>query len=219
MEPVGAGFQINLATDLDTLPTWGMGIEAGLPTHLTIQLSDGTSFEVDLGNATTVGDVIDAIEVASRLTVGGADRVSVTLNADNNGLDLQDLTYVALADDLDGIFSVKSANGSFASIVLGIMGEDDNDDGVLNGRALHGESLANRLYVQDFNVDLTVQTTADDIDATANFGIVEIGIENGTGEASASLNLSLIDPDSSGKIYLERDDRGRHPEHHWHAST
>ena len=199
LSPLGTGFHISDSTSLSSLPTWGMGIDPTKPADLSITLSDGSSFTVDLGTAQNIGDARALIAAASES--GGIPRVSVVVNSSSNGLSVVDLTYEP-GGDFDSRFKIAGANGSFAPLVLGILAEDDNDDGLIEGLPLHGESLANRLFLNDVQFDVLVQATAADIDATANFGIVNVGIRDGSGEASAQLSLALNDPDSDGRIYL-----------------
>ena len=199
LTPLGQGFSISESTALDTLPTWGMGIESGKSAHLEITLSDDTSFLVDLSSAVTIGDVVTAIEAASE--VASTPRVVASINGESNGLRIEDLTFDSEVE-LDGRLTIAAAEGSFAPIILGILGEDDNDSGVIRGRALHGETLGDRFYFEAFTASLRVQATADDIDALGDFGFVEVGVENGSGEASAELSLAFNDPNNDGRIYF-----------------
>ena len=199
LSPFGTGFSITDSTLLSSLPSWGKGIDATKPADLKITMSDGAVFSVDLGTASNIGNVRNLIAQAS--VNAGVPRVAVTINAASNGLVIQDLLFPTAGNPVSR-FKVDASNGSFAGVILGLTGEDDDDNGQIIGRALHGESLANRFYVKDFNVNLLVQATASDIDATADFGIVNVGIQNGKGEATATLNLTLRDPNSDGRIYL-----------------
>ena len=166
--------------------------------HLSITPRIGSVFMVDLEGVTTIGDVIDRIEAAS-------PDLSVDLTEDGRGLKVTDSSYdpaVDNEDDLNDRFTISAANGSFAGVILGLVEEDDGDDGIIEGRPLGGASFSERFFVEDFTATLEVNAVAEDIDALASFGIVEVGVENGNGEANASLELVLNDPDSDGRIFL-----------------
>jgi flagellin-like hook-associated protein FlgL len=84
-----------------------------------VTLKDGTEVEVDLAGASTVQDVLTMINDAAAgagLTVGtGLDFVA-SLNADGNGISLEDNTTGTTT-------VVEQMNGSFAAHDLGIIGE------------------------------------------------------------------------------------------------
>jgi flagellar hook-associated protein 3 FlgL len=87
----------------------GVRIEAGVD-DFQIELGDGsTVIPVNLDGATTVQDVIDAIN-----TAGGGD-VTATLAADGNG--------ITLTDNIGGgsDFKVTALNSSFAAQDLGLL--------------------------------------------------------------------------------------------------
>ena len=91
----------------------GVRLSAEESADLTITLSDGSAaLEIDLGTASTVGDVIDLINEAS------PGNLSAAISADGNRLELNDLTAGG------GTFTVESAEGSSAAEDLGIVYSD-----------------------------------------------------------------------------------------------
>ncbi|QDU33302.1 Flagellar hook-associated protein 2 [Poriferisphaera corsica] len=84
-------------------------------------------FTVDLGKATTLGDVIDKINEAA--TTAGIS-VTADISADGTGLALNDGT----GSGTD--FRVNVINGSQAAVDLGIEGYDADGDGVMSDRLI-----------------------------------------------------------------------------------
>jgi len=89
----------------------GRGVSTGEGDDATFTLSDGTSFGVDLSGATTIGDVISAINTAA----GNPGTLVASLATNGNGMVLTDSSGGA------GTLSVGRANGSQAADDLGIM--------------------------------------------------------------------------------------------------
>jgi len=94
-------------TDLAVLNE-GLGVETAAGNDIRIDLHDGSSVEVDLSSAATIGDVIAAINAA------GGGSVTAGLAADGNGLVLTDTTAGG------GAFRVIDINNSRAAEDLGI---------------------------------------------------------------------------------------------------
>ncbi len=125
----------------------GIDPETGLPdptreTDFRVTLSDGSTFDVDLTDEQTLGDVITSIQTAS----GGLVTVSI---ADDNGLVLTDLSGGA------GDFYVEPLNGSSAAEDLGIQKRSNSatltgDD--VGGVAVHG-LFASLLALRDALLD------------------------------------------------------------------
>ena len=86
---------------------------------LRITARDGTGFEVALGAARTMGEVVDAINAA------GGGKVTADIPAGGNGIRLNDGTGAA------GAFTVTALNGSKAAADLGI--ETSAANSVING--------------------------------------------------------------------------------------
>lgn len=103
----------------------GLGIRtrAGL-NDFRITARDGTQFSVNLDDASTLGDVLDAINTA------GGGKVTASINDDQRSLKLTDNTGGS------GTLLVEARNNSMAAADLGIDGGDTNDDGVLHGNQL-----------------------------------------------------------------------------------
>lgn len=84
---------------------------------LSFSLHDGTTFTVDLDGATTVGEVLDAVEAAATnagLTFGAAGDFNISLAENGNGFVVEDNT--AGGND----FEVANAEQSLAAEQLGI---------------------------------------------------------------------------------------------------
>ena len=88
---------------------------------INITTAGGGSFDVNLSNAVTIQDIADTIGEAS-----GGD-VTVTLNAQQNGLRLIDNTGGGPG------FAVTAVNDSLAAVDLGLLGADDDGDGEIEG--------------------------------------------------------------------------------------
>lgn len=89
-----------------------------------INLRDGSSVDIDLDGITTLSQLITKINTAS----GG--NVIARVNADGTGLELVDQTAGA------STFRVVALNDSSAAADLGLLGEDQDADGVLTGARL-----------------------------------------------------------------------------------
>lgn len=122
------GTQINRITTATRLAALndGRGIRtntAGLD-DLLITRHDGSTFGVDLASATTVGDVIDAINDA-------ATSVTASLGDDGVSIKLVD------SDPYSGTeLSAASGTGSYAAMDLGLTAGDSDHDGTLAGDRL-----------------------------------------------------------------------------------
>jgi len=104
----------------------GQGVRLGSSgPDLQITRRDGTSFQVELGSATTIQDVINAINAAD---AGGG--VTAGFSATGNGIILTDATGGA------GALAVSDLNFSKAASDLGIAGSTTG--AVLSGRDVNG---------------------------------------------------------------------------------
>jgi len=104
----------------------GNGVANATGSDLTIKTRNGTTYAIDLGQSTTIGGVIDAINK----TTGG--KVTASINADGTGLKLVDSTTGG------GAFSVTSPNGSTTAADLGI-------DGAASGGQIDGSPVQAQL--------------------------------------------------------------------------
>lgn len=174
----------------------GVRVNTSLP-DLSIQRRDGTSFTVSLSGSTTLGAVIDKINSAS-----GGDLVA-SVSDDGVGLKLTDSSV-----DNGSTLTVTALNSSKAASDLGILGADDNGDGVISGsrlvaginsrliRNLNGGTgaglgviaVTNRAGVA-FAVDLTGAGSISDVLAAIN-------------DAGASRNISASLNDAGNGIKL-----------------
>ncbi|MEO9594516.1 pentapeptide repeat-containing protein, partial [Rhodopirellula bahusiensis] len=171
---------------------------------LTILLRDTTAFGVNLDGAVTLGDVIDRINAA-------ATDVSTDVEA------TFDVDRLVLTDRSSGQadFRVRAVSDiqsivSPAAQLLGIaaVGEDNDVISVIEGRALHGDSILNHFFVDTSfqgdsgsNIVLSARIEADDIDLQAALGILDIGIVDGTAEIDLGTSVGFVDPD--GRLTLD----------------
>src|SRR6185503_1019696 len=94
-------------TSLSTLND-GTGIQLRSGNDLHVSLANSTSVDIDLGSATTLGDVISKINSAS------SGQVTATISGDGNRLQLQDNTTGS------GTFSVANVGTGTAADDLGL---------------------------------------------------------------------------------------------------
>ena len=186
-----SGFQLQQSMPLASLNGGkGVGIPSDSPTQLNdlrITLRDGSTVNVDLSSSfTTVGEVLTAITNASPFLTATIDP------------DTQQAIRLTDTSTFDGvsIFSVSSLPGSLAALDLGLVGADADGDGVITGGALHGVSSSDRFFIDATNSTLSgdLSLIANDVDATARAGFVDVSVVNGTGTATASASVSLTDP-------------------------
>ncbi len=190
LERLGAGTpQLTEASRLDEIfRAFGddvVGIRTTAGMDIRVETRDGGSFEVDLSGATTIGDVLVA------LTQEG---VTATISEDGYSIDLVDST------EGDGRFKVGPAqDGAFASTDLGINLQDLEDDGVLNGSPLHGDTLLERFFIRDTGVTADVTFGAEDLTAQAQFGFIELelGGEDDPGSATVELGVEFALEDTA----------------------
>lgn len=214
------GFTINADADA----AGKLGLETGYNTansrDLLISTQNGTGYYVTLDDATTIGDVIEKIVLATggSGTVTGTDviagltfgAVEVAWNDSRTGLKLIDKTT-----DTGSVLAATVLNGSQAGLDLRIVGVDGLDDGgefdgVINGGQIASVTLADRFYVEDAVVsgDLSV---SGNIKASALFGnFVGIALD-GNGNLNAGIEMGLKDPGTGtpgGKVTLAELVRG-----------
>ena len=115
---------ITASTSLSTLND-GAGVRMTAGTDFTITTVDGSSFGVDLGSVSTVGDVLTAIGTAT----GGA--VVASVGADGHSIELSDTTVPG-----GGNLTVTPAAGSNAALDLGLLVSSElaGDPSALAGR-------------------------------------------------------------------------------------
>jgi flagellar hook-associated protein 2 len=113
-----AGTSLSLLND-------GNGVQLRAGNELTITFADESSINVDLEDAETLGDVLDALNAASPA------KLSAAIAADGNRLELSDLTAGA------GEFAVESVGGGTAAEDLGLTAAASGDT-ITGGRLASG---------------------------------------------------------------------------------
>ncbi len=86
----------------------GNGVPLATGADLLVSLADGSSLSVDLASATTLGEVLDAVNAANPA------KLSASIAADGSRLELTDLTSGA------GTFAVSSVGSGSAAAALGL---------------------------------------------------------------------------------------------------
>ncbi|WP_197524718.1 SdrD B-like domain-containing protein [Botrimarina hoheduenensis] len=190
---------------------------------LSVVLSNGAKFDVNLDGVETLGQAMAAIEAASE--VSSVPRVDVVINGDTNGLDVIDLTTgavlfgvsagrVTLREEQQASapfdYIATSTIGSPAGLGLGVLGAEENvSANIVEGTPLHGLGLADRLFIVEAapnHKHLTVTATvAAEFDVTAALG--EIALDLNTVDSdpltfTVEVGVHLTDPDSSGEIFV-----------------
>ncbi len=177
---------------------------------LGFSLRDGTVYEVNLDGLTRLDEVVAAI--ASQTN----NKVVVLENA-AKGVDLVDLSA---AGTEDRTFRVDQLGGSTVLLGMGwgdpeddgaggllLIAADEDGDGRIEGRPLHGDSILKHVFIRDASLEGSIALSIPDVDAQARFGPVGIEVADGTGALTAHLALSLQDPDlrpsTIGRIYLD----------------
>jgi flagellar hook-associated protein 2 len=107
-------FSLHEATKLSLLND-ATGVQLKSGNDLTVTLADESTVEIDLGDAKTLGDVIEAINAAS------PTKLSATIGTDGNRIELTDLTTGS------GTFAVADVGGGTAARDLGLLTEATGD--------------------------------------------------------------------------------------------
>jgi flagellar hook-associated protein 2 len=105
---IGSAVQKLHATTRLTSLNDGTGVPLAAANDLAITLADATTLNVDLGNAETLGDVLDALNAAAPA------KLSAAIAADGNRIELTDLSAGA------GTFAVLSVGAGTAAEALGL---------------------------------------------------------------------------------------------------
>jgi Ca2+-binding RTX toxin-like protein len=155
--------------------------------QIRVTLRNGGRHELAITDSTTVDDVMGRLRAATRGQTG--DQLLVEADAAGYRLRLRDLTEGSSS------FAIQAINGSNAAIDLGLVGVDDNGDGLIEGRPLHGDDWTKRLFVQDARAtaSATIATPAPiDVSAAA---IGFLGVSGKVSvDARATLSASLRSP-------------------------
>lgn len=173
---------------------------------LLIQLRDGSHpIPVNLNRpdpdnpataSTTVADLVAAINAAG----GGKFAAELATRGTETIIKLTDHTTG------DQVFTIAQADSSLAGFVLGLLGEDDDGDGMLQSGPLQIDTRADHLFLRDTLLRGDVSLTAPDIGASARFGPqgfgVGIDVVGGTLAGILTLEASLKHPNQDGRIEL-----------------
>jgi flagellar hook-associated protein 2 len=114
-------FTLSAKTALKTLND-GTGVQLLSGNDLSIALADGSTVQIDLGTAKTIGDVIAAINAAA------PTKTSASISSDGNRIELQDLTSGG------DTFEVSNVGTGTAATDLGLT--NDAVAGTITGRRL-----------------------------------------------------------------------------------
>jgi len=154
-----------------------VGIRTTSGLDVRVETRDGGSFEVNLSAADDIGDVLGELN---------RDGVIAQITEDGYALELLDTT------EGDGRFKISPAqDGAFAATDLGINLQDLDDDGLIVGTPLHGDTLLERFFLRDTSVEAGVEFTADDVSASARFGFLELALGGEDDPGSVSLDLGV----------------------------
>jgi Ca2+-binding RTX toxin-like protein len=195
----------------------------GAVPDLTITLRDGRSFTADfsgLSSASTLQDV--ATVIAASAPVGA---FVARVDDEEQGFVFEDSTQPSGPESR---FRIQTSNGSMVGLLLGIIGRDEDDDGVINGAALHGDSLSRHARLEELPefdtgagfqfVAGQVALTAENVGAKAQFGglvCLEIGfhdpdgngplpsVPNGSGQIAIDAGVTLNDPTPTDGLTLD----------------
>jgi len=183
------GSQINKIGDNSLLNNLndgnGVSVRSGA-NDFRLATADGSTYDVDLTDAATIGDVIEKIDTASS--------GNVTASVASDGVSLQ------LTDNTTGgsTFTVTALNDSDAAADLGLLGSDGNGDGAIDGHRLSSQinSKLTRFLNGGSGVGLgTISITdrsgaSDNIDLSGASSINQIidAINNSSVDVTAALN-------------------------------
>lgn len=178
--------QVSPATSLSISDASALGFSDGQtqPTDadLMITLHNGQTKSVSLrglGESATLAAVFQAINTATGGTVTG----QVYEDA-SNANDALDGRAIVLTDHSSGTgqFTISAANGSLAGVPtygLGIIGTEGPDGTIVSG-PLDGDSPLDHIFVQNVSANASLSASLTNINATANLGIVSVGVSGGS---------------------------------------
>ena len=203
LKPLGTNFPIEETTPLADLNA-GRGVrhvdDPNFENLDAVQIAfrDGSSLAVNLYGAATVGQAMEKLQDAS------PEKLLVEL-VDTNGDKVKDSLKLTdrSSPSNEGVFTITGLNGSLAGagLGLGILGNDEDSDGVTDGvifsAPLHGQSQTDHFFLQDkptiqANVGLSIPQDPG-FNAQARLGMVGIAVDKGYGSANASIKLELKD--------------------------
>jgi len=144
---------------------------------LEIELRDGTTVEVNFDSLVDdatgalledkrIRDVLDLFDVPG----------SLSSSLDNGRIVLTDLTTPT---GTLPVFNVSGVNQSMTGLALGITGQDDDADGVIEGEILRAEMFEDLVFIEDASLTAGLNFLAEDVTADAQFGPLALGIADG----------------------------------------
>lgn len=189
LKPLGTGPNSITLADTTLLAdlNQGMGIldiESGSGEDLEIALRDGSLHRVSFDGLTTIGEVLSILN----LVAPGSLRAELyEVSGGTTGIQLTD------SSTGPAVFSVASVEYSLAGLGLGIIAsaedsQDADEEAVIVGNPLHGDTPANHLFVQE-QLDPagnpipiatgTVSLQAENFQASGNLGFTSVTIDAG----------------------------------------
>ncbi len=177
----GADFPFTATTPLATLNR-GAGIETMAGNDLQLKLRNGQVLGVNLSGLTTVGQVATAIEAA-----GPTGALEVIIDEEAKRLIVIDATSG------NGPLHIERVGQSLAVFGLGIAGQEAS--GRMEGAPLHGETIADLIFVREVDrpaLTATTRLVSDDFDAQARIGFVDVGVVDGSilGQLTATIGVA-----------------------------
>ncbi len=188
----GADFRFTAATLLSSLNR-GQGVETVSGDDLQVTLRNGQSFGVNLSGLTTVGQVVTAVEGA-----GPAGAVEVLIDEDAKRLIIVDATGG------NGTLRIERFGQSLAAFGLGIAGQEAS--GRIEGAPLHGETIADLIFVRELDrpaIKATTRLIGDRFDAQARIGFVDVGVIDGSILAQLTSTIAVADLGTPGQYDQE----------------
>ncbi len=196
LEQPGAGFGFGNLTYLSDL-NGGKGIPTeAARTDLRITLSNGKTKDLDLSSVTTIEQLITALKSGADFTNDLVVEFDTQRNLISGSTYNQGLILIDKSTSVNGgKLKFEMLNGSLAGPTLGLfgtgvngikLGSDNRPDETTHGLRtgpLHGQSLANQVFVRrKAGVPMFSATASlsSDIDGAAHLGFVEIAIADGT---------------------------------------
>ncbi|XZE54543.1 LamG-like jellyroll fold domain-containing protein [Planctomycetaceae bacterium SH139] len=208
LRPLGHDFTLDTNTQLKDLNA-GMGVlfdadkDPETNDQIEVSLRSGESFIVNfdaLNEESTIADVIDTIHAAQDAAgIPAADFTVALREEDGQAVGLQ---MTDGSENLDREFTIVGIGGSLVGVGLGIVGADEDGDGVIEGKVLHGDSFVNHLYLERTDQPLATGRIdlSGDLSGSVNLGFVSSAITAGTvqapdgGPAFLQADIDLIDP-------------------------
>ncbi|MGF1579111.1 MAG: hypothetical protein ACFCD0_07075 [Gemmataceae bacterium] len=165
-----------------------------------ITLSDDTVFDVTLGNASTVGDIVTVIQDAT------SGQVTVVVDEVTKGFRLEvssegpEIRSVKPLDKSPALFSLGVGFEGFVDPETGLPEEiidpDTNEPvkiHVVVGAPLHGDTVDRLFFVKDPSITLSTSVEVNNAQVKAQFGLVPLELSNSSLNDSVSLSFAADD--------------------------